>query len=74
MIYAAWLPWVIPLVGAGLVPLVGAVSARFRGWFAVAVAGLGMAAALYGAWTYAAPSSEGFTVWFSMSVGTDLPK
>ena len=64
MIYVAWLPWVIPLVGAGLVPLVGAVSGKLRGWLAVTAAALGMAAALYGAWTYAGPSTEGLTLWF----------
>ncbi len=63
MNYAAWLPWVIPLVGAGLVPLAGALGGKLRGWLAVAAAGLGMAAALYGAWTYTAPSTEGFTLW-----------
>ncbi len=63
MIYTAWLPWVIPLAGAGLIPLAGALSNKLRGWLAVAAAGLGMAAALYGAWTYTAPSTEGFTLW-----------
>lgn len=64
MIYAAWLSWVIPLVGAGLVPLVSVLSGRLRGWLAVAASGFGLVAALYGAMTFASPSTEGFTLWF----------
>ena len=65
MIYAAWLSWAIPLVGAALIPLVAVVSGRLRGWFAVAFAGLGMAAALYTALTFTTASTEGITLSFA---------
>ena len=69
MIYWAWLSWVIPLLGVPLVPLVSKVDGRLRGWLAVAVAALGMVAALYGAASYGSSITEGFTLWFpSLSV------
>ncbi len=64
MIYAAWLSWAIPLIGAALVPAVSLVSGRLRGWFAVGASGAAMAAALYGAYTFSAPGTEGFSLWF----------
>ena len=73
MIYWAWLSWVIPLLGVPLVPLVSGLDSRLRGWMAVAVSGLGMLAALYGAVTYAAPSTEGFALWLpSLSVNLQV--
>jgi NADH-quinone oxidoreductase subunit L len=69
MIYWAWLSWVIPLLGVPLVPLASKVDGRLRGWLAVAVAGLGMVAALYGAATFVNSATEGYTLWFpSLSV------
>lgn len=65
MIYAAWLSWGIPLIGAALIPLVAVVSGRLRGWFAVAFAGAGMAAALYTALTFTSPSTEAITLSFA---------
>jgi NADH:ubiquinone oxidoreductase subunit 5 (subunit L)/multisubunit Na+/H+ antiporter MnhA subunit len=64
MIYSAWLSWVIPLVGAALIPAVSLVSGKLRGWLAVAASGLGLAAALYTAMTFVSGSTEGFTLWF----------
>ena len=63
MIYWAWLSWVIPLLGVPLVPLVSKIDGRLRGWLAVAVSGLGMAAALYGAMTFGNSVTEGYTLW-----------
>jgi len=63
MIYWAWLSWVIPLLGVPLVPLVSKIDGRLRGWLAVAVSGLGMAAALYGAMTFGTSVTEGYTLW-----------
>jgi len=69
LIYWAWLSWVIPLLGVPLIPLVSKVDGRLRGWLAVAFAGLGMAAAIYGAMTFGASATEGFTLWLpSLSV------
>jgi NADH-quinone oxidoreductase subunit L len=59
----------IPLIGVPLVPLVSRIDERLRGWLAVAVSGLGMCAAFYGAISFVSPSTEGFTLWFpSLSV------
>ena len=69
MIYWAWLSWVIPLLGVPLVPLISKVDGRLRGWLAVAVAGLGLIAALYGAMAFGTPVTEGYTLWLpSLSV------
>jgi len=69
MIYWAWLSWVIPLLGVPLVPLISKVDGRLRGWLAVAVAGLGLMAALYGAMAFGTPVTEGYTLWLpSLSV------
>ncbi|HUK80915.1 MAG TPA: NADH-quinone oxidoreductase subunit L [Nitrososphaerales archaeon] len=69
MIYWAWLSWIIPLLGVPLVPLVSKVNGRLRGWLAVAVAGLGMVAALYGAMNFGTSVTEGYTLWLpSLSV------
>ncbi len=69
MIYWAWLSWAIPLLGVPFVPVVSRISGRLRGWFAVAASGAGMAAALYGAATFARGGTEGLTLWFpSLSV------
>jgi len=69
MIYWAWLSWVIPLLGVPLVPLMSKLDGRLRGWLAVAVSGLGMVAALYGAMTFGNQVTEGYTLWFpSLSV------
>ena len=69
MIYWAWLSWVIPLVAVPLVPLSAKVDGRLRGWLAVLAAGLGMAAAFYGALTFGSSGTEGYTLWFpSLSV------
>jgi NADH-quinone oxidoreductase subunit L len=69
LIYWAWLSWVIPLLGVPLIPLVSKVDGRLRGWLAVAVSGLGMIAAIYGATTFGTSATEGFTLWFpSLSV------
>lgn len=64
MIYSAWLSWVVPLLGAALVPLVSRADAKLRGAFAVAASGAGMLAALYAAATYSGPATEGYTLWF----------
>ena len=64
MIYWAWLSWVIPLLGVPLVPLVSMIDGRLRGWLAAVVSGLGMIAALYGAMTFGASVTEGYTLWF----------
>jgi len=63
MIYWAWLSWIIPLLGVPLVPLVSKIDGRLRGWLAVAVSGLGMVAALYGAMTFGTSVTEGYTLW-----------
>ncbi len=69
MIYWAWLSWVIPLLGVPLVPLVSKIDGRLRGLLAVAVSGLGMLAALYGAFVFGGASTEGYTLWLpSLSV------
>ncbi len=69
MIYWAWLSWVIPLLGVPLVPLVSKIDGRLRGWVAVAVSGLGMFAAIYGAFVFGTSSTEGYTLWLpSLSV------
>ncbi len=69
MIYWAWLSWVIPLLGVPLVPVVSKIDGRLRGWLAVAVSGLGMVAALYGAMAFGGAATEGYTLWFpSLSV------
>jgi NADH-quinone oxidoreductase subunit L len=69
MIYWAWLSWVIPLLGVPFIPLISKIDGRLRGWLAVAVSALGMVAALYGAWTFGNPATEGYTLWFpSLSV------
>jgi NADH-quinone oxidoreductase subunit L len=44
--YAPLLVWIIPLVGAILVPVIGAVNGRLRNWFAVLVAFVGAAYAV----------------------------
>jgi NADH-quinone oxidoreductase subunit L len=64
MIYWAWLSWAIPLLGVPLVPLVSRIDGRLRGWLAVAVSGLGMVSAFYGAMTFGTPVIEGYTLWF----------
>jgi len=64
MIYAAWLTWVIPLACVPLVPLVGLVDGRLRGWLAVAGSGLSAVAATYGAWTFQTPVTESISNWF----------
>ncbi len=69
MIYWAWLSWVIPLLGVPLVPLVSKIDGRLRGWVAVAVSGLGMLVAIYGAFVFGTSSTEGYTLWLpSLSV------
>jgi NADH-quinone oxidoreductase subunit L len=65
VIYSAWLSWAIPLLGAIFVPIVSLVSGRLRGWLAVAFSGAGMVAALYGAFTFSTPSTEGITLSFA---------
>ncbi|HKT21849.1 MAG TPA: hypothetical protein VJR06_04445, partial [Nitrososphaerales archaeon] len=64
MIYAAWLSWLLPLIGVPLVALAAWFSARLGGWLAVAVSGGSMAAAFYAAFTLGAPTTEGYTLWF----------
>jgi NADH-quinone oxidoreductase subunit L len=63
MIYWAWLSWVIPLLGVPLVPLASKIDGRLRGWLAVAVSGLGLVAAFYGAMTFVGSSTEGYVLW-----------
>ena len=63
MIYWAWLSWIFPLLGVPLVPLMSKIDGRLRGWLAVVVSGLGMAAAFYGAMTFGNSVTEGYTLW-----------
>jgi len=44
--YAPWLVWLIPLVGSVLVPIVGAINAKARNWFAVLISFIGAAYAI----------------------------
>jgi NADH-quinone oxidoreductase subunit L len=44
--YAPWLVWLIPLVGAILVPIVASINTKLRNWFTVAVAFVGAAYAV----------------------------
>jgi NADH-quinone oxidoreductase subunit L len=64
MIYAAWLTWIIPLVCVPLVPLVGLIDGRLRGWLAVVASGLSVVTATYGAWTFQTPVTESISNWF----------
>jgi NADH-quinone oxidoreductase subunit L len=64
MIYSAWLTWLFPLICVPLVPLIGLIDGRLRGWLAVAASGMSVVFASYGAWTFQSPTSESITNWF----------
>jgi NADH-quinone oxidoreductase subunit L len=64
VIYAAWLSWLLPLIGVPLVAIAARFAGRLGGWLAVAFAGGSMAAAFYSALTLGAPNTEGYTLWF----------
>jgi NADH-quinone oxidoreductase subunit L len=74
MIYTAWLTWLLPLLAVPIVPLVGRVSGRLRGWFAVVVSGSSLGLALIGALQYSGSAvTERLSVfssayWFPSSV------
>ncbi|MDG7011092.1 MAG: NADH-quinone oxidoreductase subunit L [Nitrososphaerota archaeon] len=64
MIIAAWLSWLLPLLGVPLVVLAARHSGRLGGWLAVALSGGSVAAAFYAALTLGASTTEGYTLWF----------
>jgi NADH-quinone oxidoreductase subunit L len=67
--YAAWLTWLLPIVAVPFVPLVGLVSGRLRGWFAILVSAVTFALAAYNAFTFTGPVTESYTIWLpSMSI------
>ncbi len=69
MILTAWLIWLLPMMAVPFVPLVGMIAGRLRGWFAIAVSGISLALAAYGALSFTSPSTESLSVWFpSMSI------
>ncbi len=69
MIYTAWLTWLLPILAVPLVPLVGRIDGRLRGWFAVAVSGTSLALATWGAFAFVSPVTESLTLWFpSMNI------
>lgn len=51
----AWLVWLVPLIGAPLVPLVNFFDARACKWFAIAVSGLAASIGLYQALVFSQP-------------------
>jgi NADH-quinone oxidoreductase subunit L len=51
----AWLVWLVPLIGAPLVPLVSFFDSRGSKWFAVGVSGLTAAIGLYQALAFSQP-------------------
>jgi NADH-quinone oxidoreductase subunit L len=64
MIYTAWLTWLFPLVCVPLVPIVGLIDGRLRGWLAVFASGMSVVFASYGAWVFTTPASESISNWF----------
>lgn len=59
----AWLVWLVPLVGALLVPLVSFFDSRGSKWFAIGVSGLTAAIGLYQALVFSQPSTETLGGW-----------
>ncbi len=51
----AWLVWLVPLIGAPLVPLVSFFDSRGSKWFAIGVSGLTAAIGLYQALVFSQP-------------------
>ena len=60
---AAWLLWMVPLVGALFVPLVGLADEGACRWFAVAVSGTAAAIGLFQAVAFSQPYVEGLGGW-----------
>lgn len=60
---AAWLLWMVPLVGAPFVPLVSLVDERACRWFAVGVIGAAATIGLYQAVVFSQPYVEGLGGW-----------
>ena len=56
MNFEAWSTFLVPLVGALFVPLVGRVRERFCSWYAIVVCGVAAALCLQQALTFTAPS------------------
>ncbi|MGD0396099.1 MAG: NADH-quinone oxidoreductase subunit L [Nitrososphaerales archaeon] len=59
----AWLVWLVPLIGAPLVPLVSFVDSRASKWFAIGVSGLTAAIGLYQALVFSQPYTESLGGW-----------
>ena len=51
----AWLVWLVPLIGAPLVPLVNFFDSRACKWFAIGVSGLAASLGLYQALVFSQP-------------------
>ncbi|MDG6910369.1 MAG: NADH-quinone oxidoreductase subunit L, partial [Nitrososphaerota archaeon] len=64
MIYAAWLSWVLPLIGIPFAAIAARRSGRAGGWLAVVFSAGSMAAAFYSAISLGPPVTEGLTLWF----------
>ncbi len=63
MIVSEWLLWLVPLVGALLVPIISAARKEATGWFAVAVASASLLLSVYGALVFSASETENLVVW-----------
>jgi NADH-quinone oxidoreductase subunit L len=59
----AWLVWLVPLIGAPLVPLVSSFDSRGSKWFAIGVSGLTAAIGLYQALVFSQPYTESLGGW-----------
>ena len=59
----AWLVWLVPLIGAPLVPLVSFVDSRASKWFAIGVSGLTAAIGLHQALVFSQPYTESLGGW-----------
>jgi NADH-quinone oxidoreductase subunit L len=59
----AWLVWLVPLIGAPIVPLVSLFDPRGSKWFAIGVSGLTAAIGLYQALVFSQPYTESLGGW-----------
>src|SRR5208337_4319728 len=59
----AWLVWLVPLIGAPIVPLVSFFDSRGSKWFAIGVSGLTAAIGLYQALVFSQPYTESLGGW-----------
>jgi len=59
----AWLVWLVPLIGAPIVPFVGFFDSRGSKWFAIGVSGLAAAIGLYQALVFSQSYTESLGGW-----------